>query len=192
MNSAKLYDEDYLDERSGSDIALAVVSVSKKDKEQIDALPKTFQPIKVVTKEVMDKFIEDGKDLLIGGYPNNYIEDKEEKQSKYFLYTHEGKIEGQRIGQKRIYGDDEDEEDEENAQFEDLPDNMIGLSSVDASQGQSGSPIQIDGQVIGVHVGVGKFEIEDLNSGDPDDYYICHLITPKVNEFIQNYIKTHK
>ena len=56
---------------------------------------------------------------MIGGYPNNYIEDRVEIPSKYFLYSNEGKIEGQRKGRKRLYDTDEDydEEDPDNFKF---------------------------------------------------------------------------
>jgi len=119
-------------------MALAVVSVNKKDKEKFDEVPQTFPPIKVVTDEIMNEFIDKKKNLLIGGYPNIYVADRLEVQSKYFLFTHGGAIEGQRTGKKRIEDEDEDddeEEDEDNFKYEDLPGYMIGLSSVDASQG---------------------------------------------------------
>ena len=152
-------------------MALAVISVNKKDKDKFNEVPATFPPIKVVTGEIIDQFVQNKKDLLIGGYPNTYIEDHQEVYSKYFLYTHEDKIEGQRTGRKRIVDEEEeDESDEENFKYEDLPGNLIGLSSVVASQGQDGSPILIDGQVIGVHVGIGRFTIEDLNNACIDDY----------------------
>ena len=74
--SATLYNsEDYLDEESGADMALAIVTVNKKYKDKFDELPKTFQPTMTVTDQIMNEYIDKNKNLMIGGYPDTYIED---------------------------------------------------------------------------------------------------------------------